>query len=107
MRIAFTFHNLESSESMKSYATDKVGKLQKYLHAPMEAAVTFSVERHLCCVDISIHAGPESYLGREEQEDMYAAIDLVVDKVRNQLRRAKDAHNQKRRAAAVTDIPGE
>jgi putative sigma-54 modulation protein len=98
MRIAFTFHNLESSDAIKSYASDKIGKLQKYLHAPMDAAVTFSVERHQHCVDVSVHAGAESYLGREEQEDMYASIDLVVDKIRNQLRRTKDQQSAKRRA---------
>jgi putative sigma-54 modulation protein len=106
MRLAFTFHNLESSDAIKNYATDKIGKLQKYLHAPMDAAITFSVERHQHCIDLSIHAGSESYLGREEQEDMYASIDLVVDKVRNQLRRAKDQHSHKRRTATA-DVPGE
>jgi putative sigma-54 modulation protein len=101
MRIAFTFRNLDSSDAMKNHASDKIGKLQKYMQAPMDAVVTFSVERHLHCVDLSIHAGSESYLGREEQEDMYASIDLVVDKIRHQLRRTKDAHTQKRRSATV------
>jgi putative sigma-54 modulation protein len=104
MRIAFTFRHLESSESMKGYASDKIGKLQKYLHGPLEATVTFSLERHLHCVDLSIHVAGETYLAREEQEDMYASIDLVVDKVRQQLRRSKDVHAQHRREVVV---PGE
>jgi putative sigma-54 modulation protein len=101
MKIAFTFRNLESSDSMKNYATDKIGRLQKYMPAPMDVVVTFSVERHLHCVDLSIHAGSESYLGREDREDMYASIDLVVDKIKNQLRHHKDTHAHKRRAAPV------
>jgi putative sigma-54 modulation protein len=97
MRIAFTFHNLESTDAIKSYATEKIGRLQKYMHAPMEASATFSLERHNQKVDLSIHAGSESFHGSEEQENMYASIDLVVDKIRTQLRRNKDEYTQRRR----------
>jgi putative sigma-54 modulation protein len=101
MKIAFTFRNFESSDSLKSYASDKVAKLQKYLHAPLSATLTFSVERHLHCVDLLLHVDGETYLAREEREDMYASIDLVVDKLRRQLGRAKGVHVQGRRAATV------
>ena len=99
MKIAFTFRNLESSESLKSHSQDKVGKLQKYSHAPLHATLTFSIDRHLKCADLSVQGNGETYLAREEHEDMYAAIDLVVDKVRQQLRRSKDAHVGWRRVA--------
>jgi putative sigma-54 modulation protein len=105
MRIAFTFHNLESSESVKRYAHDKIAKLQKYLHGPLDATVTFSVERHVHCVDVNLRAAGENYLGREEQEDMYASINLVVDKLRHQVRRARDQQHQYRRE--VIELPGE
>ena len=100
MRIAFTFHNLAQSEPLKAYAEEKLSKLQKYLHGPMEASMTFSVERHSFCVDASVHAGSETYQGREEQEDMYAAINLVMDKLRQQISRAYDTHKERRRDAA-------
>ena len=105
MRIAFTFHNLAPSEHLKAHAREKLAKLQKYLHGPMEATMTFSVERHSFCVDVSVHAGSETYQGREEQEDMYAAINLVMDKLRQQISRAHDSHTQRRRAGA--ELAGE
>ena len=102
MRIAFTFHNLESTDAIKNYATEKIGWLQKYMQAPMDASVTFSLERHLQRVEVSIHVGSDSHHGSEEQENMYASIDLVVDKIRTQLRRTKDTHSHRRRALAPT-----
>lgn len=97
MRIAYTFRNLESSDAMKNYAGDKLAKLQKYVRSPMEAEVTFSVERHIRSVDVAVSSDGESYLGREENEDMYASIDLVVDKLRKQLVRTKGVHTARRR----------
>jgi len=99
MRIAFTFHNLAQSEHLKAYAQEKLVKLQKYMRGPLEATLTFSVQRHSFCVDVSVHAGAETYQGREEQADMYAAINLVMDKLRQQISRAHDAHKERRRVA--------
>jgi putative sigma-54 modulation protein len=101
MRIAFTFRNLEPSDSIKKHATEKIGKLQKYLHGPLDAELTFSLERHLHCVDVSIASSGETYLGRAELEDMYASIDVVVDKIRQQLRRTKTEHSHARRATSA------
>ena len=105
MRIAFTFHNLAPSENLKAYAQEKLAKLQKYLHGPMEAALTFSVQRHNFCVDVSVHVGSEAYQGSEEQADMYAAINLVMDKLRQQISRTHDSHTQRRRD--VVELSGE
>jgi putative sigma-54 modulation protein len=107
MRIEFTFRNLESSEGLKQYATDKLQKLQKYIRAPLDVAVTFSVERHLHCADVNLNSHGESYQGREESEDMYASIDVVADKIRSQLIRSKEQYEGRRRTAPVSDAPGE
>ena len=102
MRIEFHFRNVESSEAIKSYATDKLSRLQKYLKGPLDAQVTLSLERHLHCVDVALNAG-EHYQGRAEEQDMYASIDLVVDKIQRQLNRSKEQHKNYRRGPASGD----
>ena len=37
MRINFTFRHLEPSDGSKAYATEKIGRLQKFLRAPLTA----------------------------------------------------------------------
>jgi putative sigma-54 modulation protein len=107
MHIEFKFRHMEPSDAIKSYATDKLGRLQKYLKAPLDAQVTFSLERHLHCVDVSLSVDGEHHLGRAEQEDMYASIDIVVDKIQRQLNRSKEQHQNHRRGPAPEDTPGE
>jgi putative sigma-54 modulation protein len=101
MRIAFTFRNLDSSEDVKNYASEKIGKLQKYLRAPLDAEITLSSERHLHCIDINLTADGEVYMGRDESEDIHASIDMVVDKIRKQVTRTKSAYAQRRRTSNV------
>jgi len=103
MRIAFTFRHLESSDSIKGYATDKLSKLQRYLHAPLDIEVTFSVERREHTVDVHLNSGSEHFRGRESSEDMYASIDMVVDKIRAQLNSAKGGHQSQRRRGSSPD----
>jgi putative sigma-54 modulation protein len=107
MNIAFTFRNLESSDGVKAYATDKIAKLQKYLRAPIEAEVVASLERHLQCVDVTIVAGSKRYEAREESADMYASIDAVIDKLDRQLKRDKGAITQRKRSSGgVAQLSG-
>lgn len=86
MRIAFTFRNLESSEGIKNYAEEKLSRLQKYIRGPVDTEVTVSLERHLHRVDVSLNAHGARYAAHEESEDMYASIDLALDKIGRQVR---------------------
>ena len=94
MRVSFTFRNLESSEALKNYANEKIAKLQKYLHAPLDAEIILSMERRLHRVDVSVLADGERYAGHEASDNMYASIDGVLDKLLRQVRDAKAVRAQ-------------
>jgi len=100
MRIAFTFRHLDSSDAVKTHASEKLSKLQKFLRTPLDADVTLSKERHLCTVEVVLRSDGHTYVATEQSEDMYASIDLVVTTIDQQVRRAKGAEHDKRRVVS-------
>lgn len=90
MQLSITFRHMDASDFLKSYAREKVERVNKYLDRAGEAHVTLSLERHLHNADIVIHSGSWVLRGREKSEDMYASIDLAMDKIERQLKRYKE-----------------
>ena len=90
MQLNITFRHLEATDALKEYAREKVDRVKKYLDRAGDAHVVLSLERHLHHADITIHSGAFLLRGREKSEDMYASIDLAMDKIERQLRRYKE-----------------
>jgi putative sigma-54 modulation protein len=100
MNIAITFRNLDSTEAVKQYATEKIAKLQRFLRQPMHAHVTLSVAHHVeHMIEVRVSSGSEHFEGHEQSDDMYASIDKVVDKLERQISGAKGAVVAKRRGS--------
>ena len=99
MNIAITFRHMDGSEAMKGYASEKISKLQKYLRQAMTAQVTLSVEGLDHIADVRIQSGTGNFHANERNRDMYASIDLVLDKLERQIRSEKGAHVAKKHGA--------
>jgi putative sigma-54 modulation protein len=90
MQVNITFRHLDPIDSLKNYTAEKVDRAEKYLDKAGDAHVVLSIERHLHAADITIHSGNFVLRGREKSEDMYASIDLAMDKIEKQLRKYKE-----------------
>ena len=90
MQVSVTFRQLEPSEALKSYVTDRLKKFKRYLEGPLEAHVVLGLEKFRHLADITINSNGRMIKGREENADMYAAIDLVMDKLDMQLRKHRE-----------------
>ena len=97
MNISITFRHMATSTAIKTYATDKVGKLQKFLRQPMTAKVTLSVDRLKHIAETRLSAGGAHLEAKESSEDMYASIDRVIAKLERQIRGQKGAAESKKR----------
>lgn len=93
---------METTDALKQYAVEKVSKIKKYLDAPVEVQVVLSVEKFRHIAEVSFIINGFVVKGQEETEDMYAAIDMVMDKIERQVRRYKD-RLKKRRGAGTAE----
>jgi putative sigma-54 modulation protein len=99
MNIAITFRQMEATDAMRGYATDKISKLQKFLRQPMKGHVTLSLENRTQTAEVDIHSGGEHYHATERSEDMYASIDKVADKLERQIREMHGAASARKKGA--------
>src|SRR5581483_2214997 len=91
MQVNITFRNMFATDALRNHVQDKLGKVvDKYLDKVTEGHVTLSLERYLHHADINLHAGHFHVRGKEKSEDMYASIDMAIDKIERQLKKHKE-----------------
>ncbi len=90
MQITTTFRHMETSEALKGYVEEKLERVQKYIDEPIVAQVFLTVEKIRHTAEITINAKGITIKASEETNDMYAAVDAVLDKIERQLRRYKE-----------------
>jgi putative sigma-54 modulation protein len=91
MQIAVTFRHMESSEAVRSYVEEKLARVRKYIDEPIDAQVVLSVQKKIYHrAEVTMVAKGLTMKSVEEKDDMYAAVDLMVDKIERQLKRYKE-----------------
>lgn len=100
MTMTITFRHLDATEAVKNHATDKIGKVQRFLRNPMTAHITLSKdgERNFSA-EVDVHAAAQRFLARESGEDLYACLDKVVDKLERQIVSEKADNKGQERAS--------
>ena len=91
MQVSVTFRHMDVSEPVKAYVEEKLGRVKKYIDEPIDAQAVLSVEKKIRHkAEVTIVAKGITIKGSEETNDMYAAIDAMVDKIERQLKRYKE-----------------
>ncbi len=103
MHVTVTFRHIDPTDAIRTYAESKVGRLDRYLHRPMEAHVILSVLKKNHRAEINLIANGTSLFCEEETSDLYSAIDLALDKIERQVKKlnAKRRHHQAQGKNAV------
>jgi putative sigma-54 modulation protein len=91
INIGITFRNMEATDALRNYANDKLKKcLTKFAQHDLEAHVVLRVEKNRQIAEVSFLANGNNIVGKEESDDLYTAIDLLVGSLTQQLRKHKE-----------------
>jgi putative sigma-54 modulation protein len=105
MQTDITFKNIDSSDALKDYAFKRLSKMDKYIDRTAEAHVVLSVEKRRHKADVTLTADGAVINAVEITEDLYSAIDMVMDKLERQIKKHKEKLKAKKAQSKTAGAP--
>mgnify|MGYP000503002777 CR=1 FL=1 len=104
MQINITGHHIDVTDALRSKVTEKLAKLERHFDHVTDVHVILSVEKLRHKAEATVLVAGNQIHAESVAEDMYAAIDGLVDRLDRQVRKhkekitdhhAKEAHRQR------------
>lgn len=105
MHITITGHHLEITDSLREYVNAKLSRLERHFDQVTNVDVVLTVEKLRQMAEATVPVNGSKLFANAEDEDMYAAIDMLVDKLDRQILKRKEKltdHHRSEGAAKKT-----
>lgn len=90
MNISLTGHHVDITPAIKDYVDNKFERLERHFDNVTNTHVVLTVEKSRQKAEATIHVNGANLFADDEKENMYAAIDSLVDKLDRQLKKHKE-----------------
>lgn len=110
MQTDVTFRKVKPSDALRNHVEEKIQKIKKFVDEPVSAHVVLEVTRNRHRALIQVNAHGLICQGEHVTQDLYSAIDGVIEKVEKQLRRNRDRakrHHDKTHQATIERLLSE
>jgi len=104
MKIAVRGKNIEATPALIEYAEKRLSKLDKHFDTTTEIQVVLSVIKEDHIVEVTVFYNGLILRGEESTIDMYASIDLVIEKLERQIKKYKTRMNRSLRQRGMRVI---
>lgn len=98
MQLNVSGHHVELTEAMQSYVENKMERLERHFDQVTNVNIILSVEKMRQKAEATIHITGNDVFANAEDENMYAAIDALVDKLDRQIKKHKEKLTDHHRA---------
>ena len=99
MHIDLTGHHMDITDSLRNYVNEKMSRLERHFDHVTNSHVILSVEKLRHKAEATIQLNGSQVFADSTQENMYAAIDALVDKLDRQVKKYKEKHAEERHRA--------
>ncbi len=90
MQLNLTGHHVDITDSMRNYVHEKLARLTRHFDHVTNVHVILSVEKLEQKAEATLHVSGNDIFAEAVHEDMYAAIDALVDKLDRQVIKHKE-----------------
>ena len=101
MQLNVSGHHVEVTDSIRNYISTKLERLERHFDRITNMTVILEVEKQVQKAEATIHVAGGEIFANAEHDDLYAAIDMLADKLDRQLIKLKEK-NQGRKHRAAT-----
>lgn len=106
MECNVTFRHMKPSDPIREYVRDKIEKIARLIGKGVGAQVVLSVEKHLHVAHIELMTdGSLRLRGEERGDDMYASIDMAIEKIQRQVKRYREKIKNHREGTNGRELP--
>lgn len=99
MQLDVSGHHVNVSEALRDYVKTKFSRLKRHFDIATHAHVILTVEKLDQKAEATVHVSGGNLFADAVEEDMYAAIDALADKLDRQLKRHKEKLTDHHRSA--------
>ena len=90
MNLNVSGHHLEVTPAIRTYVSGKFGRVTRHFDHVIDAHVILSVDKLSQKAEVTLHVRGKDIHAECIDADLYAAIDLLVDKLDRQVMKYKD-----------------
>lgn len=106
MQLEVSGHHVDITQSLKGYVETKFKRLERHFDNATHAHVILTVEKLDKKAEATVHVSGANMFADAVDEDMYAAIDALTDKLDRQLKRHKEKltdHHRGEKGSKILD----
>jgi len=104
MQISLSGHHVEITDSLRNYVHEKIERLDRHFDQALDIHVILTVEKLRHKAEATMHVSGGNLYADDIQEDMYAAIDGLVDKLDRQGKKHKEKIKNHRSKGAIPEM---
>jgi len=103
MNLTISGHHLEVTPAIHDYVSEKLDRVKRHFDHVINVTVIMQVEKLVHKVEATLHVKGHDFHARSEDGNMYAAIDLLADKLDRQIVKHKEKSLAHRHGGAALE----